>query len=137
MIGTLLQNRCRLDAELGHGGMGTVYRPHDALLDGPVVLKVLSNNTIVNRKSACSNLGLQITSLINVTKLMDDMSRHWGHGSKSSGAAILQLCPAFSDNLPDLTGGRAESGVKWKVRRSCAKSSRLSSFWSLCSYWAE
>jgi tetratricopeptide (TPR) repeat protein len=40
--GTTLQNRYRIESELGHGGMGVVYRGHDTLLDRPVALKVLS-----------------------------------------------------------------------------------------------
>ncbi len=42
MIGATLLNRYHLDAELGRGGMGAVYRAHDSLLDRAVAVKVLS-----------------------------------------------------------------------------------------------
>src|ERR1700758_5891296 len=40
-VGTLLSNRYRLDAVIGTGGMSTVYRAFDTVLERPVAIKLM------------------------------------------------------------------------------------------------
>jgi serine/threonine-protein kinase len=41
LLGTLLGRRYRLDAEIGRGGMSTVYRAFDTVLERPVAIKLM------------------------------------------------------------------------------------------------
>src|SRR5277367_5752136 len=41
MLGTLLGGRYRLDAVIGRGGMSTVYRAFDTVLERPVAIKLM------------------------------------------------------------------------------------------------
>ncbi len=44
-LGTLLGGRYRLDAEIGRGGMSTVYRAFDTVLERPVAIKLMHRET--------------------------------------------------------------------------------------------
>jgi len=48
MIGTLLQNRYRIDSELGHGGMGDVYRATDTQTGELVAVKALNPEVVAH-----------------------------------------------------------------------------------------
>src|ERR1700728_1266003 len=41
MLGTLLGGRYRLDEQIGHGGMSTVYRAFDTVLEREVAIKLM------------------------------------------------------------------------------------------------
>src|SRR5882762_9996694 len=41
VLGTLLGGRYRLDAQIGRGGMSTVYRAFDVVLERPVAIKLM------------------------------------------------------------------------------------------------
>src|SRR5258708_5268938 len=43
-VGDVVAHRYRLEAPIGSGGMGTVWRAHNELLDAPLALKLLRRN---------------------------------------------------------------------------------------------
>lgn len=47
-VGTLLSGRYRLDAQIGSGGMSTVYRAFDTTLERQVAIKVMHNHMVAD-----------------------------------------------------------------------------------------
>lgn len=82
-VGTMLVNRYRLDAQLGEGGMGVVYRAHDTMLDRPVAIKTLSpglhGEDALKRllREAQAAAGLAHPGIVATYDVLDDAgSRH-------------------------------------------------------------
>ncbi|MED7926018.1 serine/threonine-protein kinase [Nonomuraea sp. LP-02] len=104
--GLLLAGRYRLQAELGHGGMGRVWRGHDELLDRPVAVKEVTldqrppseREAMLGRTMSEARLAARL-SHPNVATVYDVVvadERPW---------IVLQLVPA-----PTLACVLAESG---------------------------
>jgi serine/threonine protein kinase len=47
MLGEILLDRYRVEAEIGHGGMGVVYRAHDAVLERDVAVKLCTDKELL------------------------------------------------------------------------------------------
>ncbi|HKS26789.1 MAG TPA: serine/threonine-protein kinase, partial [Pyrinomonadaceae bacterium] len=74
LVGRTLDEKYRLDARLGEGGMGTVYRATHLLIDRPVAIKVLNQRFVTDeaaqerfRREARAAGRLQHTNAVTVT----------------------------------------------------------------------
>ncbi len=81
MLGTVLKDRYRVEAKLGEGGMGVVYRAHDALLDRPVAIKAVSAAMLGEEGShrllreAQSSARLTHPNIVSIYDVLEDADR--------------------------------------------------------------
>src|SRR5580704_3941220 len=79
MLGTLLGGRYRLDAQIGRGGMSTVYRAFDTVLERPVAVKLMHREVAADsaqlerfRREARSVARLSHPHIVGVIDTGDD-----------------------------------------------------------------
>ena len=84
MMGTILQNRYRIDAELGRGGMGTVYRATDTLTGEPVAVKALNPEVVARdpellERFAREGQALRQLNHPNIVRMVAAIQEHGQH----------------------------------------------------------
>jgi hypothetical protein len=94
-IGAALGGRYRLDAEIGHGGMSTVYKAFDTVLERPVAVKVMHRDVASDadqherfRREARAVAQLSHPHIVTVIDFDDGQSAAGGgNGNSASGRA--------------------------------------------------
>ncbi len=87
LIGTLIGGRYRLDAEIGRGGMSTVYRAFDTVLERPVAIKLMHREIAADsdqlerfRREARAVAQLSHPHIVTVIDAGEEPSAHGGTG---------------------------------------------------------
>jgi tetratricopeptide (TPR) repeat protein/predicted Ser/Thr protein kinase len=108
VIGTLLSNRYRIDAQLGEGGMGVVYKAHDTVLDRPVAIKTLYQAMFGDEgirrliREARAAAGLQHPNIVAIHDVLEDSGTPAIVMEFVHGQTLRDLKPP-PENLADIT----------------------------------
>ena len=96
VLGTLLGGRYRLDAQIGRGGMSSVYRAFDIVLERPVAIKLMHRDIASDsaqlerfRREARSIAQLSHPHIVTVIDAGEDLSAD-GHDA-ANGAPYIVL----------------------------------------------
>jgi serine/threonine-protein kinase len=103
-----LGDRYEIGPALGHGGMATVYRGRDALLDRPVAIKVLSDRYSSDekfvarfRREARAAAGLNHTNIVSIFDTGDTGGEHYIVMELVEGETLADLLKREGPVSPD------------------------------------
>ncbi len=133
-IGTLIGGRYRLDAEIGRGGMSTVYRAFDTVLERPVAIKLMHREIAADsdqlerfRREARSVAQLNHPHVVTVIDAGEERvrrraARRRGHGHAVHRARVRRRRDAQGRHPPrgparDPAGARLRDRDRARARR--------------------
>jgi tRNA A-37 threonylcarbamoyl transferase component Bud32 len=106
IIGTLIAGRYRIDAEIGRGGMSTVYRAFDTVLERPVAIKMMHREIAADsdqlerfRREARSVAQLNHPNVVTVIDAGEEPS---GDGDGDVGTPYIVLEFVAGETLKDV-----------------------------------
>src|SRR2546426_5036769 len=107
VIGTLLAGRYRLDAQIGRGGMSTVYRAFDIVLERPVAIKLMhaeiasdSDHLERFRREARAVAQLSHPHIVTVIDAGEEISSDGHDGHAGAPYIVLEYVPG--ETLKDI-----------------------------------
>jgi eukaryotic-like serine/threonine-protein kinase len=109
VIGSLLGGRYRLDAQIGRGGMSTVYRAFDTVLERPVAIKLMhaqfasdSDHLERFRREARAVAQLNHPHIVTVIDAGEEISRDGAGADGNAGAPYIVLEYVQGETLKDV-----------------------------------
>ena len=109
VLGTLLGGRYRLDAQIGHGGMSTVYRAFDTVLERPVAIKLMRREIASDsdqlerfRREARAVAQLNHPHIVTVIDAGEEPSENGGGEESQVGAPYIVLEYVEGETLREL-----------------------------------
>ena len=107
LIGTLLGGRYRLDAKIGRGGMSTVYRAFDIVLERPVAIKLMHSEIASDsdhlerfRREARAVAQLSHPHIVTVIDAGEEISSDGSDGRVGAPYIVLEYVPG--ETLKDI-----------------------------------
>jgi serine/threonine-protein kinase len=109
IIGTLIAGRYRIDAEIGRGGMSTVYRAFDTVLERPVAIKMMHREIAADsdqlerfRREARSVAQLNHPNVVTVIDVGEEPTAEGSHPGGEVGTPYIVLEFVDGETLKDV-----------------------------------